>query len=60
MRFDLDVAFVEADGTVIDIVSLPRNRVTRPRRRAARVIEAEVGSFDRWNVRQGDVLEVRS
>lgn len=60
MRFDLDVAFVAADGEVLEIVHLPRHRLTRPRRRAAFVVEAAAGSFERWRVRPGDVVEVRS
>lgn len=60
MRFDLDVAFVAADGEILEIVHLPRHRVTRPRRRAAFVVEATAGSFERWRVRPGDVVEVRS
>lgn len=59
MKVDLDVAYVAADGTVLDIVRLRRMRVAPWNRRAAWVVEAAAGSFERWNLRAGDVLEVR-
>jgi uncharacterized membrane protein (UPF0127 family) len=59
MRFDLDVAFVGTDGTVLDVVRMRRNRLGLPRWRARSVIEAEAGAFDRWGLRVGDVVELR-
>ena len=44
---------------VVDMCSLRPNRVTRPRRRASAVVEAEAGSFDRWGLKPGDQLEIR-
>ena len=59
MRFDLDVAFVARDGTVLDVCHMRRRRVGRPRWRARSVIEAEAGAFERRGLRVGDVVEVR-
>jgi uncharacterized protein len=63
MRFPIDVAFcrpVGPDGLrVVRIVTVPRNRVTRPCVRGRIALEAEAGSFRRWGVRPGARLEVR-
>ena len=59
MRFALDVAFCDRDLVVLDTLSLRPYRMTRPRRRAKVVIEAEAGAFERWGLRVGDQLEVR-
>lgn len=53
MRFDLDVAYVGRDGTVLHVQALPRNRVTRVVWRARGVIEAEAGAAARWGLRPG-------
>lgn len=57
MRFPLDVAFLDADGVVVDLVRLPPRRITRPRWRARSVIEATAGSFERWGLAEGDQLD---
>jgi uncharacterized membrane protein (UPF0127 family) len=59
MRFPIDVAFCNADLVVLRTVTMPPNRVSRPVWRARSVIEAEAGSFERWNLRPGDRLEIR-
>jgi len=59
MRFAIDVAFLDADDVVLRILTMPPNRVSLPVWRARSVIEAEAGSFDRWNLRAGDRLEIR-
>lgn len=59
MRFAIDVAFCDRDLVVVDLVTLRPHRMTRPRRRACCVIEAEAGAFERWGLRVGDQLEVR-
>jgi uncharacterized membrane protein (UPF0127 family) len=59
MRFDLDVAFCDAELVVLDTVTMPRWRVGLPRRGARCVLEAEAGAFERWRLRPGDRLEVR-
>jgi uncharacterized protein len=59
MRFPIDVAFCDADLRVIRVVRMPRHRVSRVVWRSRAVIEAGAGSFDRWNLRPGDELEVK-
>ena len=59
MKFAIDVAFVDADGTVLKTRTMRRHRVGLPVWRSHSVIEAESGAFDRWGLRVGDVVEVR-
>ncbi|MFZ6005074.1 MAG: DUF192 domain-containing protein [Actinomycetota bacterium] len=59
MRFDLDVAWCDRDLTVLRVSRLPRHRLSRPVARAQCVIEAEAGSFARWNLAAGDQLELQ-
>jgi uncharacterized protein len=59
MRFPIDVAYVDRDLNVI------RTRAMRPWRlgrivfKARGVIEAEAGSFARWDLKPGDQLEIK-
>ena len=59
MRFPLDVAYVDADGTVVKTVRMARHRVGFPVPKAAWVIEAQAGAFERWGLSIGDVVELR-
>jgi len=59
MRFPIDVAFCDRAGRVLHLSVLPPRRVSRPVFRAAFVIEARAGSFDRWRLRSGDVVEIK-
>ncbi|HVM02582.1 MAG TPA: DUF192 domain-containing protein [Acidimicrobiales bacterium] len=59
MRFPIDVAFCDRDMTVVDAITMPRFRVSRPRLRARCVVEAEAGAFERWGLRPGDRLEIK-
>ena len=59
MRFPLDVAFCDEEMVVRRVVCLKPTRVTRPSVRAARVLEAEAGAFERWGLQQGDHLEIK-
>jgi uncharacterized membrane protein (UPF0127 family) len=59
MRFPIDVAYLDADGVVIKTIRMNRHRVGVPVRRAKSVIEAEAGAFARWELRVGDLVEVR-
>ena len=59
MRFAIDVAFIDADMVVADMVSLQPWRVTRPRWGCRSVLEAELGAFERWGMQRGDQLELR-
>ncbi len=60
MRFAIDVAFLDRRGRVVAVVApMRRWRLGRMRVRAAQVLEAEAGAFDRWTLAVGDVVEVR-
>jgi uncharacterized membrane protein (UPF0127 family) len=59
MKFPIDVAFCDAEGTVLRIVEMRPNRVSRLCWEARTAIEAPHGAFREWEVRPGDVLEVR-
>jgi hypothetical protein len=59
MRFAIDVAFCDGDGVVLRVVTLPRYRVAMPVLKARSVVEAEAGTFARWNLQPGDKLEVK-
>jgi uncharacterized membrane protein (UPF0127 family) len=54
MRFPIDVAFCDRYGFVMR----PR-RVSRPVWRSYFTIEAPAGSFERWKLQLGDVVEVK-
>jgi uncharacterized membrane protein (UPF0127 family) len=60
MAFDLDVAFLQRDGTVIKTLRLRRNRVTLPVWHARWIVEAEAGSFASWELKVGDVIDIRT
>ncbi len=59
MRFAIDVAFLDRELIVIDVVTLSPWRVALPRRRGRSVLEAQAGAFERWELRVGDALELR-
>lgn len=59
MRFDLDIAYCDANLRVLDIVRMRRWRLGRPRWRAGCVVEAEAGAFERWRLQRGDELELK-
>jgi uncharacterized protein len=59
MRFAIDVAFLDRELSVLDIVCLAPWRMAMPRRRGRSVLEAEAGAFERWGLRAGDRLELR-
>lgn len=59
MRFPIDVAFLADDGTVVRILTVRPNRVTRICRAARTAVEAPEGAFREWGVVPGDVLEIR-
>lgn len=59
MRFPLDVAWCDDELVVLRVARLPRRRLTRPVPRAHSVIEAEAGSFARWNLTVGDRLDLQ-
>lgn len=58
MRFDLDVAHVGRDGTVLAVAELRRNRFGRIVRGTRSIVEAERGAFSRWGLVAGVTLSV--
>ncbi|MSW21398.1 MAG: DUF192 domain-containing protein, partial [Actinobacteria bacterium] len=59
MGFALDVAYLDRDGTVIKIARMQQHRVAAPVIGSRTVIEAQAGSFTRWDLHIGDNVEVR-
>lgn len=60
VRFAIDVVFCDADMVILEVVTMEPNRMGRPRPRAHSIVEAAARSFERWNVRVGDQLDVRA
>ncbi|WP_211489886.1 DUF192 domain-containing protein [Georgenia thermotolerans] len=60
MRVPLDVALLGADGTVLRTGVLRPWRVLGPAPGARAVLEAPVGAFARWGVREGARVRVGS
>jgi uncharacterized membrane protein (UPF0127 family) len=59
MRFPLDVAWCDRELEVLRVARLSPHRLTRSVLRAHAVLEAEAGSFARWNLTVGDHLELQ-
>ena len=60
MRFPIDVAFCDTEGTVLRTTTLSPWRISPMVRRAAFAVEAEAGAFERWRLTRGDRLELRT
>ncbi|GAA3118835.1 DUF192 domain-containing protein [Streptomyces rectiviolaceus] len=60
MRFAVDVAYLDRRLRVLSVRTMRPWRIGRPRLRARHVLEAEAGAMDRWGVRRGVRVEVRS
>ena len=60
MRFDLDIAHLDAEMRVVRTVRMVPQRFGRPVRGARAVLEAEAGSFERWGRAVGDELVVHA
>jgi uncharacterized membrane protein (UPF0127 family) len=58
MRFPIDVAFCDREGTVLRTCSLRPWRLSPVVPRAGFAIEAEAGAFERWHLEPGDRVEV--
>jgi uncharacterized protein len=58
MRVPLDVALLDARGVVLAVQVLRPWAVTRPRPAVTAVLEAPVGSFERWGLRVGSTVSV--
>lgn len=60
MRFPIDVAYLDRDLRVVAcVLGMKPRRLGRPRFAARMVVEAEAGSFERWDLKVGDELEIR-
>lgn len=59
MKFAIDVAFLDANGFVLKVAHMHRNRIGIPVWRATTVVEAEAGAFERWGLKVGDQVELR-
>jgi hypothetical protein len=55
----IDVAFCDAELTVLTTLSLDRWRLARPRPRTRQLLIARAGAFERWGLAVGDHLEVK-
>jgi hypothetical protein len=60
MRFPIDVAFLDRDDRVIDIVQMRPWRLGRTRWRSRSVLEAEAGAMARWSVRVGSTVRLET
>lgn len=60
MKFPIDVAHLDDSGQVLRISRMRPHRIGLPVRGARCVVEAEAGAFERWGLRPGDLLEVRT
>jgi uncharacterized membrane protein (UPF0127 family) len=59
MRFPIDVAHLDAELCVLRVTTMRPWRLGRPVPRSHSVLEAEAGAFASWELRPGDVLELR-
>jgi uncharacterized membrane protein (UPF0127 family) len=59
MRFTIDVAFCDREGFVLHTTCMSRRRLSRIVWRSGFVVEARAGSFERWKLRPGDVIEIK-
>ena len=59
MRFAIDVAYCDAQGRVLAIVTMRPWRLGRPRLAARSVVEAQAGNLQRWGITAGSILEVQ-
>lgn len=59
MKFDVDVAYLDAEGNVLKVAHMRRHRLAAPVWKARTVVEAEAGKFERWGLHVGDQVELR-
>ncbi len=59
MRCALDVAYLNDESRVMKVQRLAPMRLPLPVIGAHTVVEAKAGSFERWGLKLGDVVEVR-
>lgn len=58
MRFAIDVVYVRRNGVVLAMVTMPPNRLGRPRLRSAWILETEAGRATGWGIEPGRVLHL--
>ncbi|MFJ3581343.1 DUF192 domain-containing protein [Streptomyces sp. NPDC090127] len=58
MRFAVDVAYLDRNLTVLDIVTMRPGRLGMPRPRGRHVLEAEGGAMAGWGLRKGARITV--
>ena len=59
MRFPIDVAYLDRHRQVLHIVTMPPNRIGKPRPSARSVLEARAAAFDHWRITPGDIVDIR-
>jgi uncharacterized protein len=60
MKFAIDVLYLDATGLVVKTEHLEPMRVAAPVGRSKTIVELPSGSIERFGVRVGDLIEVRS
>ncbi|MFF0629933.1 DUF192 domain-containing protein [Streptomyces sp. NPDC004296] len=58
MRFPIDIAYLTSGLRVLDVHTLPPNRIGRPRLRARHVLEAADGAMATWGLAPGVFLQI--
>ncbi len=59
MKFAIDVAHLDGKGVVLRISHMAPHRIGPIVWSARSVVEGEAGSFERWGLHVGDVVELR-
>ncbi len=59
MKFPLDIAYLDAEGTIVKTIRMTPHRVGVPVWSASWVVEAEAGAFARWGLHVGQQIELR-
>jgi len=59
VKCSLDIAYLDAQGTVVKMQRLAPLHVPLPVTKSRLVVEASAGSFERWGLQLGDVIELR-
>jgi uncharacterized membrane protein (UPF0127 family) len=60
MRFTIDVAFLDRDNVVRHVLTMKPWRISGKHNHIKHVLEADSGAFEKWNLRIGSRLELRS
>ncbi|MER6994304.1 DUF192 domain-containing protein [Streptomyces sp. NPDC000410] len=60
MRFTIDVAYLDKELRVIAVTTMKPGRLGAPRLRSRHVLESEAGAMERWGVRPGVRLAIRT